>query len=707
MATQLAMFSPPSNWKAKSPSDWPRFADADRISVDLECCDEQLIELGPGCRREDSFIAGIGVAIDNGPSVYLPVAHHGGDNVENPEAVWRWAADNAAGFTGEYVGGNNAYDLDWLSVTYKNRRNFATKLHEVRFPKMKKCIDVLIVDCLIYELHKSGRLDAVADRWGVKGKDKAMLLEGAKAYGLKKPMQEMWKLPARYVGAYNEGDTRIPLELLPKMLQMIATMKLEQIYDIECALIPILVAMRERGVRINENKLQAIETWSIVEERTMIDRIKAATGVQMRMDEFTNSDSIGKLLKNRGIQVPVDVKGNYSVDEEFLSFCEDDTAQLCLRGRQMCNLRNKFSKPTWDHLTKGRIHCVYNQVRGTEERSLDGAEKTKGARTGRMSAEHTNMTQQPSRSDWAPRWKSIIEPEEGMFWFSNDYSQQEPRLTTHYAALLNLPKARETALAYRTDDLLDNHAFMAQLTGLKRKHAKNVYLGLVYSMGEAKLCRTLGLPTQFCVAYGPWGNKVERYFETRSAAMAYRARLEEENVALFECAGPEGKEILAIFFARAPFLKALSQRAMANGRKHGEIITLLGRHLHLPALDNGKYDWVHKCLNMLIQGSAADQMKKAMVDVARQMPHLWLQLQVHDMLGGSCYTKEEAKEVGRIMRNAFISEFVPFRVDTGFGPSWGEEIDLCYIQECMNDSLYNEKKESVHYCEEHTPRMAA
>lgn len=707
MATQLAMFSPPSNWKAKSPSDWPRWSDAARISVDLECCDEQLFELGPGCRREDSFIAGIGVAIDNGPSLYLPVAHHGGDNVENPDAVWKWAGDNAAEFSGEYVGGNDAYDLDWLRVTYKNRRGFATKEHTVRFPKVKRFIDVLIVDCLIYELHKSGRLDAVADRWGVKGKDKTLLLEGAKAYGLKKPMQEMWKLPARYVGTYNEADLRIPLEVLPKQLQMIATQKLEHIYDIECGLIPILVDMRERGVRINERKLQDIETWSIVEEREMIKRIKELTGIDVRVDELTNSDSIGKILKSRGVAVPTDSKGRYSVDEEFLTFCPDKAAKPLLRGRQMCNLRNKFSTPTWQHLTKGRIHCVYNQVRGTEEHSLDGAEKQKGARTGRMSAEHTNMTQQPSRSDWAKRWKAIIEPEEGMFWFSNDYSQQEPRLTTHYAALLDLPKARETARAYREDELLDNHAFMAQLTGLKRNHAKNVYLGLVYSMGEAKLCRTLGLPTQFCVSYGPWGSKIERFFETRSEAMAYRAKLEEENVALFECAGPEGKEILAIFFARAPFLKALSQRAMSNGRKHGEIITLLGRHLHLPPLDNGKYDWVHKCLNMLIQGSAADQMKKAMIDVARQMPHLWLQLQVHDMLGGSCRTKEEAKEVGWIMRNAFISQFVPFRVDTGFGPNWGEEIDLCYIRECTNGSLYNEKNEALKFCEEHKPRMAA
>lgn len=704
MPTQLAMFAPESTKRAPPPEQWPRWGQASRVSVDLECKDEQLFILGPGCRRPDSFIAGVGVAIDDGPSVYLPIAHHGGDNVENAIGVWQWMHDNAQEFKGELVGANLAYDLDWLLMVYHGRQSSPDKPLAIRWPKIKRYWDVLINDCLIYELHRRGNLDAVAERWGIVGKNKAGLLAAAKHYGLTNPMGEMWKLPGRYVIDYNLADLRIPLELLPKMLAMMETMKLMTIADIESRLIPVLVKMRQRGIKVNANKLQAIESWSIKEEKEIIARIKDATGADMMMDEFTNSESIARILEKQGVRVARDQKGKASIDEEFLARCEHPSGKMFLRGRQMDNLRNKYSRPTFDHMVNGRIHCVYNQVRGTEEKKLDGgAEKQKGARTGRMSAEHTNMTNQPSRQDWAKRWKELFEPEEGYYWFSNDYAAQEPRLTTHYAALLDLPKAREVAAAYRRDPLLDNHQFMADLTGLHRDKAKPVYLGLIYSMGESKLCRSLGLPTQFVVSYGPWSNKTERFFSEYSKALAYRQSLEEENIFIGECAGPEGKAVLETFHARAPFLKALVQRAMSNGRKHGEIITLLGRHLHLPMLDNGKYDWIHKCLNMLIQGSAADQMKKAMVDVDDQMPHLWLQLQVHDMLGGSCKTREEAKEVGRIMRNAVISEYVPYRVDTGWGPSWGQEQSLCYEMECMVTAISSKKK----YCEAHAPRMAA
>lgn len=703
MPTQLAMFNPVSHWKAPKPEEWFRWADADCISVDLECKDEDLKTLGPGCRRDDSYIAGVGIAIDKGPSIYVPIAHHGGDNIDNADAFWAWMEDNAANFKGIYSGGNCSYDLDWLLTTYKKRGASPAKPRAIKFSKTKEYIDVLIWDCLIYELHKSGRLDAVAERWAVEGKNKALLVEAAKHFGLKNPLAEMWKLPARYVGPYNLADLRIPLELIPKMLEQIKSKNLERVCKIEGKLIPILVAMRQRGIRVNETNLSKLEAWSLTEERAQIARVKELTGIDMSLDDFTKGEAMARVLEKQDVRVFRNDKGKPTVDEEFLTFCKHPVAAPLLRGRQMDNLRNKFSTPTFKHLVKGRIHCVYNQVRGSEENTLEGDGKQKGARTGRMSAEHTNMTQQPSRQDWAPLYKEIFEPEEGKLWCSNDYSQQEPRLTTHYASILNLAEARNTAKAYREDPLLDNHTFMSKLTGIPRKRAKNVYLGLVYAMGEAKLCRQLGLPTQFCVTWGPWRAKEERFFAEYHQALAFRQRLEEEDVHVFECAGPEGKTILKTFHERAPFLKQLMIAATKNGRKYGEIVTLMGRILHLPIEPGGKYGWIHKCLNMLIQGSAADQMKQGMIDVVEQMPDFFLQLQVHDMLGGSCNTVEEAKQVGYIMRNTFISEYVPFRVDTAYGENWGKEKEMCYDLSCMKDAISKDDK----FCPLHAPRMAA
>jgi DNA polymerase I-like protein with 3'-5' exonuclease and polymerase domains len=347
---------------------------------------------------------------------------------------------------------------------------------------------------------------------------------------------------------------------------------------------------------------------------------------------------------------------------------------------------------------------VYNQTRSPKgDRSIemydDEEEESKGTRTGRFSAEHINLTQMPSRQDWSSRFKEIFEPEEGHKWASADFSQQEPRLTCHYAALLDLPGGRDFALAYRTDPLLDNHDYMSKQTKLERKKAKSIFLGLVYSMGGAKLCRELGLPTRFCVSWGPWKDKQEKFFEEEWQALTFRQTLHEENVYVFECAGIVGQEIIDQFHERAPFLRALVMEAKRNGKRYGEIITLLGRHLHLPIKPDGKYDWVHKCLNMLIQGSAADQIKKSMVDTIRDLPHLYLQLVIHDSLCWSSTSREEIRAVVHRMRNAFVSDYVPFRVDKTEGPSWGGEIDLCYHHECIRDAISSKKK----YCVEHAP----
>lgn len=700
MPTQIPMFAPTITAAAPRPNEWPRFRDASIIAVDLECKDEDIEELGPGCYRDDSYVCGIGVAIDHGPSVYLPVKHHGGGNVENPEAAWAWFRDNAGAYEGKVLGCNRYYDFCW------------EKVNGVLWPKAKRHYCVQILDTLINELERSARLDALCKRWGVPGKDKTALIEAAKAFGLKNPMAEMWKLPAGYVIPYNLSDTAAPLALFPKMMQKIAAMSLEELCDIEARVTPIIVDMRHRGVKVNEKKLQEIETWSIVEEKVQIAKIKHLTNRDVHLDSFNTNAAIGPVLESVGVAVPRGKKGKYKITENFLEHCPHELGKIVLRGKQMTNLRAKFSRPAAAHITKGRIHCVYNQTRSPKgDRSLemvddsdeDEKEENKGTRTGRFSAEHTNLTQVPSRQDWSTRFKDIFEPEEGYHWFSADFSQQEPRLATHWAAKLDLPGARKVAQAYHDDPLLDNHDYMSQQTGLERKRAKSIYLGLIYSMGEAKLCRELGLPTQYSVSWGPWRDKQERFFDEEWKALAFRQGLHEDNVYVYECAGTVGKEIIRQFHERAPFLRGLIQAAKKSGAKYGEIITLLGRHLHLPLTPGGKYDWVHKCLNMLIQGSAADQVKKSLVDTIEQIPHLYLQLVVHDSLQGSTKSRQEILSVVNIMRNAVISEYVPYRVDKTIGPSWGREMDLCYHHTCIEDAISSKKK----YCPKHAPIMTA
>jgi DNA polymerase I-like protein with 3'-5' exonuclease and polymerase domains len=138
---------------------------------------------------------------------------------------------------------------------------------------------------------------------------------------------------------------------------------------------------------------------------------------------------------------------------------------------------------------------------------------------------------------------------------------------------------------------------------------------------------------------------------------------------VFETAGEEGQEILDTFDNRAPFIKKLAKEAEAQAKNRGYVKTVGGRRLHFPQRADGSYDWAHKALNRVIQGSSADQTKEALVALDRE--GFYLQLQVHDEIDGSVSSIEEGKAMAKIMREVRLAE-VPFRVDTEIGPSWGE-----------------------------------
>jgi DNA polymerase I-like protein with 3'-5' exonuclease and polymerase domains len=280
------------------------------------------------------------------------------------------------------------------------------------------------------------------------------------------------------------------------------------------------------------------------------------------------------------------------------------------------------------------------------------------------------MQQQPARDEFAKMWRSIYIPEEGSLWAACDYSQQEPRWTTHFAAVMKLQGAPEAAQAYWDDPNLDNHTFMADLTGLPRKQAKNIYLGLCYGEGGAKLCHDLGLPTRWAFSRGKGRERRLDFFATREEAFA--ARAEEGEGFVFQAAGEEGQQILDTFDGRAPFIRKLAKAAERRAKERGFIITAGGRRLHFPQRDDGSYDWAHKALNRLIQGTSADQTKRAVVELDRAGHYL--QLQVHDEVDGSVANKEEGEAMATIMREAMPAK-VPFRVDVEIGPSWGESME--------------------------------
>ena len=632
----------------------PSWSGAKRVAVDIETYDPNIKDTGPSVRT-GGYITGIAFAIEGGPKHYLPFRHQGGDNLP-AEAVIAYYRDQLRDFSGEVVGANFSYDLDYLLEAGIAMPNATIR-------------DVQVAEALLWEHHLSYSLDNIAKRRGLPGKDDSELNAAAANYHFD-PKSEMWKLPARFVGRYAEQDVALPLDILRLQEREIAEQDLGPIWDLESKVLPVLIKLKRRGVRINQDRLRSIMLWADATEGELREYIHRETGRTIK--SFMNANEVAPALLEVGVALAKNEKGGYNVDKFLLSSISHPVAEAILKARKVGKLRDTFAKSIIKFMVNGRIHCSYNQLPNSGERD----EGITGARSGRLSCQNPNLQQQPARDEFAARWRSIYIPEDGMEWGQLDYSQQEPRWTTHFAASAPIPgrKIAQTAAAeYHSNPLLDNHDFMAKLTGLPRKQAKNLYLGLCYGEGGAKLCGDLGLPSRWAIVSSKDRTKLRAFFDTKEEAERHRTALGYQyGHRLFETAGEEGQHIIDTFNARAPFIKELADMAQKKAEAYGFVRTILGRRCRFPKNDKGEFDWCYKALNRVIQGSSADQVKKALVDIDREMPDTLIQLQVHDELDGSFRDKREAEAVAEIMSNCIPNTAVPFRVDVEMGPSWGE-----------------------------------
>lgn len=629
---QISMFQPESNWRPTPVSQMPDWSGAKRVAIDVETYDPTLKKLGPGVRREGRVV-GISFAIEDGPSAYLPVGHSQ-DNLD-PVSVWDYLKDQAEKFAGILVGANMQYDLDYLAQ------------NGVWFGKVKWFRDVQIAEPLIDELQDSYSLQAISQRHGLPGKDEGVLRDAATAWKID-PKADMWKLPARFVAEYAVGDVELPLRLLRRQERIIDEQDLWDIYDLESKTLPVLVKMRRRGVAVDFHKLQRVEDWARAEASTSLQLVKSETGRAISWDDLAKALALAPALESVGITLGRTKTGLPSIDKDLLAREKHPVAKALERARQMNKIVTTFVNSVRRYSVNGRIHCSFNQLRTTkdEEKGED-----KGARYGRLSSSDPNMQQQPARHpELGKLWRSIYVPDEGKAWAALDYSQQEPRWLVHFAEVCGLPRAAEAAERYRTDPTTDNHTMMAEMCGIQRTPAKELFLGSIYGMGGGKLCRKLKLPT-------------EQIYSTKLSKM-------------IEVAGPEGKAIIGRFNTELPFVRMISKLCEQKAKERGYIITVLGRRCRFPKNlhdPKQKFDWCHKALNRLIQGSSADQTKAAMVqlDAAGFEP----QLQVHDEVDASVESFAQAERMAEIMRQC-VSARVPFKVDVELGPDWGSAVSL-------------------------------
>jgi DNA polymerase I-like protein with 3'-5' exonuclease and polymerase domains len=581
--------------------------------------------MGPGWPRKDGYIVGYAIAVD-GWSGYFPVAHAGGGNLDK-RIVELWIK-NVLATPADKIFHNAAYDLGWLRAS--------------GFTVNGRVIDTMIAAPLVDENRFGYSLNSLGFDYLKEVKSEQGLKEAAQDFGVH-AKKELWKLPAMHVGAYAEQDAALTLKLWHHLRTLLRQEEVESIFELESALLPLLIDVTYRGIRFDSVKCDRLVHEMRHKEKEILRTIKEQAG-GMQVDIWAAA-SIAAAFDRLGVQYPRTANGAPSFTKSFLDSHDHPMAKMIVEARELNKTHGTFLTPYLDHSRRdGRIHPHVNQLR-----SEDG-----GTVTGRLSMNNPNLQQVPARHEIiGPMVRSLFLPEEGDIWAANDFSSQEPRLLVHYATLLELPGAEKMADAYRADPDTDFHQMVADMAGIKRKAAKTIGLGLMYGMGKQKLANSLDLPLD------------------------------------------EASSLIATFHSKVPFLRGTVDAVMKrieHPASGGAIRTLLGRKCRFPLWE--PVDWgvnkalpyeqavveygrrikragTYKGLNRLIQGSAADQTKAAML--ALHKAGFRLLLQVHDELAISVKTIDEAREAADIMTRAVRLE-VPSRVDVEAGPSWGEAV---------------------------------
>lgn len=612
------------------------------MSFDTETKDPELDDHGPGWARGVGHIVGVSLAIP-GHRIYVPMRHEVQAEMNlDPDNVLRWMAYHMKQACPK-VGAHLQYDVGWLR-------------HEGVEVK-GKLYDVQLAQSLLNENSKVG-LEALGQRYCGVGKDTDLLEEWCRSYygtGKKTWRKDIYRAPVTLVGAYGEQDASLPLDVLDKMWPLLQADGVMDLFEMECALTPLLVDMRFAGVSIDVPYSERLRDTLHEKEKGFQAQLDAIAGTSVNVN---SGGDLALMFDKAGLsypRTPATEKapdGNPSFVKEFLENHDHELPQLVTRIRGLAKLRGTFVEGYMlgSHVN-GKIHGSFHQTKSDKG----------GAKTGRLASSDPNLQNIPTRTEEGKliRKAFIAEFDE---WWKFDYSQIEYRLLAHYARGEGADLIRE---AYTNDPRTDYHTATAELirriTGiiLQRSQTKNINFGIAYGMGIAKLAKDLGISIT------------------------------------------QAKELMDGYHMGVPFVKETMDHMSNFAQAHGYNTTILGRRTHFdtwepagwgnrgPALSyqaalhqygtNITRAYLYRTLNYTLQGSSADMMKAAMVKCYQDgvfnitgIPRLT----VHDELDfdvdrGRPMIVEAFREMHHIMET-IIPLRVPVICDLEIGKNWGD-----------------------------------
>lgn len=399
--------------------------------------------------------------------------------------------------------------------------------------------------------------------------------------------------------------------------------------DIEHPLSVVLFDMEETGVCVDRETLGEFSVKYSAELKNLTSEIYKLAGEQFNINSPVQLGNIlfEKLRIGNGGPQKSKTKRNYSTTAEVLEKYADqyEIVRLLLRYRQIQKLNSTYVEGFRPLISaQGKVHTTYNQMTTA---------------TGRLSSANPNLQNIPVRNDEGKELRKLFVASPGNVLIDADYSQIELRLLAHFSG------CRELIEAYNAQK--DIHAITASqvfgvplesVTPQMRRSAKAVNFGIIYGISSFGLAKDLGISAKRAKEY------IDKYFGTYSDVKKYM----DENV----------------------------ERA----RRDGYITTLCGRRRVINELRSSNYNvrsfGERAAMNMPLQGSSADIIKIAMINVYRKLNEQKLRaklvLQVHDELVLDC-PKEEQEVASEILRTEMenaVSLKVPLTVEVGIGKNW-------------------------------------
>ena len=637
----------------------------DTVAVDIETYDPNLKTKGLGAIRNDGFICGIAVATGK-DTAYFPLRHS--DTDIDPERIDKiWEVLNKKIFQNENITKifhNAMYDVCWIrAITGK---------------KMKgRIVDTMIAASVIDENRFKYSLDALSKDYLDESKYKYDLQQKTLEWSggtVKDPMTNMHKLPAYIVKDYAKQDVDLTYKLWnlfnKKIDEVLYTKEdgdqktCRKIFELETKLFLCLVDMKFKGVKIDT--AQAILFGRHLKKRRdqIVKAIENKTGI--RVDIWAAS-SIKNLLEHQKITDYKETPKSKmpQLPKDYLKTHKNKCLRMIAKAREYDKAVNTFIEGLLSYVHEGRIHADINQIRSDAG----------GTVTGRFSMSNPNLQQIPSKGFIGAKMRELFVPEDGCKWGSFDYSQQEPRIVVHYAIKIGLPGTENLQEEFDKDDA-DFHQIVADMANISRKQAKTINLGLFYGMGKIKLQKELGLDqTEAKTLFNDYHNRVP-----------FVRRLSQELIDFSK----KNKLLFTLYdrFCRFDKWETTNKEWNPETNRFNQVTLYTEKDAREAfkaeildkfkekKIDPNYMDWferyytpafTYKALNRLIQGSAADMTKKAMVDLYEKgiVPHI----QIHDELCFST-TDHEAELIKETMEQTILLE-VKNKVDYESGPNWG------------------------------------